>query len=236
METTSSLMLQFQDYVPKNLNTSLNRESLRFAEMISLASKTMIYPEIFLKWNPKGSLTAKEARRIIFVLSFSGVARHQFEMVERLFHEIYKLAEFHHFEGTWKNVKEILEHKLWTRGIHGILRDLDISKNDFYGNFIKDCIETFKRFYVKDTFQTPKEYTSKRERLKGIPRKVHRRGANDKTTPRSSNNPNKEVRVPWKTVLEIEAQEIKVESIDPPPRYWFNNYLKTKGRRGKMET
>lgn len=110
---------------------------------------------------------SREATIVIFLSSFISLWRID-EIRTRLSESCY----FHHYEGGWNEVQELLEQRPTPSAVLEKLLEL-MSEDDFFGNFLKDCerfLRRERRGYrplVSDNVKRPR-------------RKIRRRGYQDK--------------------------------------------------------
>jgi hypothetical protein len=135
----------------------------------------------------------------------------------------------------------VLQRDLFELGICGILELIvkDQSLEDFYGNFLTGvyhCVES--GLTVKNNYSKPVAFLSKKDRRKGIKRKIRRRGYNDKGSRRQSHE-NHGIPVFVLSENELEERERLLQRFPPPkePRaLFFYKTLNYGDGRGRSST
>jgi hypothetical protein len=225
MESNPKLLLDLQDFIPKGKNRSLVDLCIKFSQETSLQPVPEFLPYFYAResWfkKPRGCL------QIILACSLTRPGWSCAELYEKLLERIYHQARIHNFQGEWELVGEVLQQDLFTQGVNGILCRLvkNLSKEDFFGNFLPGtyrCIEV--GLFVKNNWTTPVAFLSKRDRCKGIKRKIRRRGYNDK----GSRKPSHEYHgIPKFILSESEYEEYKkrlqklAPPKSPPSQYYY---------------
>lgn len=230
MNCNYEFFFRLQDYKVSSFNDkSFNEICERFAQRVSDASDLMLLPRITLgDWSYVQN--SYDAMALCVALILSKKENYRYEMYEDIFNRLMKKAEHYAFQGKWLIVKKFLQSNFFTSGWRNVQIILsNMSENAFFGNFLPRVIYFLDgKLVLTESFIPPKDFSNRRDRLKGIRRIEHKRGASDKTPRRSlTQNPNRFIRVGSDQILLIESES---NSVNEPPRpYWFNN-KKPKGR------
>jgi hypothetical protein len=224
METSSKLMFQIADFVPQGKKLSFGEICRKFSEKTSSQSVPEDPHEVWLRCflDLENSYGAKAT---IFALCFSRQGWSRAESYERLLTHIYHLCENHMFQGSWKDVAALLSIDFYSAGDYGILQEVakQMSKEDFFGNFLPLAYRIVeKNLCLKSILKHQKEL-SKREKYRGIRRKVRRRGYDDKGSLRPSHK-----FLPGTDFSLLEKERLRQELFDsvpklklPKKRYWY---------------
>lgn len=239
MKEEVSIIFRIDDFIPKGKFSSYGNLCKKFSEETSLQSASSDIPlEYWMRKHAEDFLNSPQnCLSAILALSYCRPGWSSNYCLEKLLCHIFSKARTYHFEGKWKIVGEILSTQdFYTLGIIGILKPLlkNMSEDDFFGNLLPQSYKfvekvlTRRPMYSKyiDWNEIPK-----RVRLAGIPRKIRKRGYNDK----GSRRPNHIVPKgkPLKEETSTKSAEIFSTLKDPPARYWFESL---KGRSGRNST
>lgn len=227
MEITSKSFFSIDDFIPPKRFISFGDLAIKFTEKTSSQSDTQNPHEYWLRdfsilQHPDGALA------VILALSYTRPGWSSAEYSEKLLTHIHRIARNHGFQGGWRKVGEVLQHDLYRLGIRGILSEIvkDMSPETFYGNFLRKVYSVIeKNLKVRNQFRPYREL-NKKERYRGIHRKIRRRGYDDK----GSLQPNsaylhEEKKDLWIVEKENRRQE-KLQEFQlklPPPRYWYQS-------------
>lgn len=229
METSSNLIFQIDSYCPKGKRIPFGELVKKFSEEASLYPDPSFLPEFWCK----DSLLFKKpstCKSLLLALVYSRPGWSCNELYENLLQHLYHICRNHNFQGEWYTVGEILQQDLFTSGIYGILKKViqNLSEEDFFGNIMPTTYRIFEKrlIVVRNQVSKKTEILSKRDRLRGIPRKIRRRGYNDKGSTRplhERHEPGPDFTLDQK---EQELQEIRSQlgpPKDPPSRYWYRS-------------
>jgi hypothetical protein len=227
-----NLSLKAWSFVPKNRQASLGSLVIKFSQEASLQSDPhCLSDEFSLKSfeilnRPFGSLA------VIYALSLVSAGSNRAERTERLLEFIWKNASNLRFQGGWTKVGKVLHQDLYSRGTNGIEQILFpmFSEEDLFGNFLPLVYLVIeKNLCVVNTIKRQREL-SRRERFRGIRKKIRRRGYNDKGS-RRPDHEDRTVGPDWELDRnEEELQElIKLYSLGKPPKRSY--YCKASGGR-----
>lgn len=224
METSSDLMIQIQDFVPKGSKLSLGA----LVEKYSASASWQHDPaQPYYYWLENFSMLRKPegALSVILALSMVKTGWSSAETTEDLLEHISKICKKNMYQGGWEKVAMVLQQDLYTRGIHGILKRIiaDMSSEEVFGNLLPKVYQVIPLIITKQ-YRTPRVLEG-RERFRGVKRKLRRRGYQDKGTRRPSHQwlPGSD----W-TLLEKEAEFVlKFEQYfhpkNPPAQYYFES-------------
>lgn len=228
METSSRLFFAIDDFIPKGKKYSFGELVEKFSEETSLQPDPSFLPEFYVRSSellkkPEGCLA------VILACSYTRPGYSCAELYENLLNQIYHYASCHNFEGKWTLVGEVLQQDLFSRGIYGLLSIMikDMSSEDFFGNFLpKVYLIVESGLIVRNYANIYRENLSRRERLKGVRRKIRRRGYNDKGSRRL---PHEHHETGYDYSFRIKDEEIKKlrQKYAPPrgprPRYYYRS-------------
>lgn len=245
MELTSKLLLEIQDFIPSNSLSGLPLSVLceKYSQETSLQSDPSHPVEIWLQGGAFWLLDHPfSTKALICSLGFSRTGFSCAERYEKILLHISKVARAHGFQGEWFNVGELLQQDLFTRGIYGILEIATRNMDEwtFYGNFLPQIYLILERcLKIRPLLEQDKSwFQNKKERLKGIPRKIRRRGYNDKGSRRPSHKCIEES--DWERDLKYSEFLEKIKEVNkppksPPPRYYYRSTFPEIGQRDSIE-
>lgn len=230
MEISSKSFFAIDDFTPRGKSLSFGDLVIKFSEKTSSRSDPS---NPYEKWLRDFSILKKPdgALALILALSYTREGWSSAETSEKLIVHIFNLARNHQFQGKWDRVGEILQHcDLYTLGIHGILSSIckNMSEEDFFGNFLPEVYRIIEKNLILRPMTKGYRTLNKRERYRGIHRKVRRRGHDDKGSLKPNSLDAREVMSDvW--VLEKESERKKVleryHLKDPLSykRYWYRS-------------
>jgi hypothetical protein len=222
-------MLKLQDFVPNGKILSLGKICERFSEKTSLLPDSKRPFELWLSnfhvlEHPYGAMAT------LVAISFVRPGWSSYETIEKLVNHIWFLTtKAHNSEGRWMIVREILSQDFYRFGERGCLEKLIpyMSYNDFFGNFLPKVYSIIENnLYHRNMLKAQKEL-SRREKYRGIRRKIRRRGYNDKGSLRPSHRSLPDVS---RDVFVLEQERLRQQRESelpqlkvPPPRYWYKS-------------
>lgn len=227
MEYSLNTSLRSWDFVPKNKPTSLGRLVISFSQKASLQSDPQNNPVEFTLKNfeilnrPVGCLAT------IYALTLINCGSSQAERTERLLKFISNNARNLRYQGNWKLVGELLSIDFHSRGSYSIENKLFpmFTSEEWFGNFLPTVFTIIeKNLEIVSIVKRQKEL-SKRERFRGIRRKIRRRGYNDRGFRRPIHECHQTGPDWYLDQKEQEFQEMvkKYCIVDPPKRRYFCN-------------
>jgi hypothetical protein len=226
METSCSLYFKIDDFIPKGKKYSFGELVKKFSEETSLQPDPTFLPEFYVK---SSELIKKPDTCLAVILACSYIRPGYScaELFERLLDQIYHNARCHNFEGRWSRVGEVLQQDLFSKGIYGILSIViqEMSLEDLFGNFLPKVYSVVEHgIIVRNYANIFRDNLSRRERLKGVRRKIRRRGYNDKGSRRLSHEHHE---TGYDYSYQIEDDKIKelrtkyAPPRRPRPRYFY---------------
>lgn len=233
MRVNSKTYFDIDDFIPKGQSLSFGELCIQFSEEASLQFDPSV-PREFTLQNLSWLRHPMQAVSVILALSFCRTGWSSAEESEKLIRHIYNMARNCRFQGRWSIVGEVLQQDLFTRGISGILDRIckNCSSEEFYGNILPltyNLIEQRILCFVP-MYQPYREVTGK-DRLKGIKRRIRRRGYNDKgsSKPESAKFPKveevqKDVWLIEKEIKRAEEERSLPQLKLPPPLYWYQSH------------
>lgn len=230
MVTSSNLIFRIDDFTPRGKFLNFGSLCIKFSEKTSLQSAP---PGSALEFSLRSFEVMKKPEgclALIMALSYTRQGWSSAEMSFKLLEQIMHQARAHGFQGKWKRIGEILSKRdLFTLGIVGVLEPIikEMSEDDFYGNFLPKVYTIVEKNLKLISMIKHSRELSKRERFRGIHRKIRRRGYRDK----GSLNPNpiaSEIKKDaWLEEIEINRQkELDRFRIKDPityKRYWYRS-------------
>lgn len=228
MEISSNLMLQIQDFKPKKKHISFVSLCERFSEKTSSWSDPS---NPFELWLDTFEVTKypSDCISLLLVISFCRPGWSSYETIEKLINHIWFLAtKAHGSQGKWMIVREMLSQDFYRLGIRGCLQKLapHVSEQDLFGNYLKKAYRILENEILipRRMIKAAREL-SKREKYRGIKRKVRRRGYDDKGSLRPSHKGLIEAddELLRKEIERLERESRLPQLKVPPPRYWFKS-------------
>lgn len=233
MEVTSKVLLSIHDFLPfKGSDENFGEVLIKFSEKTPPCSDTSEPYEITLR---DFSIldSAFGALSVILALAFVRNGSTNAERTEFLLNHIAKIARNRNYQGRWRKVGWILSTTdLYSGGVYRIFEKIvrDIDSHEVYGNLLKLVALTIDRnLRFRKMYKSFNDSLSRRERLKGIKRKIRRRGYRDKGSPL----PNKELSEEIRRDRWIEEDDERLRASwfspqvkDPPRIFWFQNRFK----------
>lgn len=225
---TYELFLEVWNFRPKEKPTSLKEVVIKFSEKTSLQSDPYNPCEYYLKDN---SLLEKPFSCVALLYSLVLVCggRGQMERIEKIRKKIEKVGQYYQFQGKWADVGALLHTELNTYGMNNFESKLYsmFSTEDLFGNILPLCHSIIeKKLGIKKLASLPKDYTNKRDRLRGVKRRIRRRGYNDHGSLKL-NHEHHETGPDWS----LDEKEQKLQKIfeeysiiESPPSGYFRDY------------
>lgn len=225
MEISSKEVFQIFDFTPKGKEFSFGDICRKFSEKTSSQSVPSDPKEVWLKdfsilQHPHGALA------VLLALAESRTNWSCAERYEKILTHIYNLCRNHMFQGGWYHVAEVLSHDLLKGSVRyskEIVRNM--SKEDFFGNLLPLAYRIVESNLCTRSMLKAQRELTKREKYRGIRRKIRRRGYDDKG---SLKFPHKWLPGRDFTLDEKEEKRKKFLEEVPklrlsPPRYWYRS-------------
>lgn len=181
MEYSLQISMKSWNFIPRNKPTSLGRLVQSFSQKASLQSDPRVNPYEFklrdfsILRHPFGCLA------VVYALTLLDAGAYQAERSERLRKEIWTQARNLRFQGGWEKVGEALSFTPY-RGINDIEQSLmsNFSTEEWFGNFLPEVYRVIEKLIKTVSILSRDKELTKRERYRGVRRKIRRRGYNDK--------------------------------------------------------
>lgn len=246
MKLDSNFYIQVQEWFPKKdkSKSNFNEICIKFSEKASLYLDTenhFFKVQVAKSSKPRSSF---DCLCLVLALGLSRWGYASAEAYEEIISECFSMARRYGFQGRWKLVAQLCSKNFYSLGIHGFLKVIEdkITENTFFGSILPKVYSIVKNDLILVPYQdiSFKDAPVGKERLRGIKRRIRRRGYNDKGSRRPDHDKHG---IPvWviseRELLEEEEQKRREGLIltKPPDRFYWKSQKRLSGSDRRHST